>query len=65
MSAGGNCGCGYLGTCYEDCDCGCEWDHGDVRRCEVHELEYQAEVMASRVDASSDWALDSEMLGEA
>lgn len=34
---GGNCGCGRPGTCYEDFQCGCSIDHGDLRPCELHE----------------------------
>jgi hypothetical protein len=34
---GGNCGCGYLGTCWTVSECGCEWDHGQLWPCEVHQ----------------------------
>jgi len=34
---GGNCGCGYLGTCWTALECGCEWSHGQVLPCEAHQ----------------------------
>lgn len=61
-TAGGNCGCGRPGACWEAFACGCEWDHGDMRRCPEHELEHQAEELASRADAAADWARDTDYL---
>lgn len=61
---GGNCGCGYMGACYEDFACGCSYDHGDFRPCDLHEAEQeqerQSQEMQSRVDAASDWARDED-----
>lgn len=33
---GGNCGCGYAGTCYVDFVCGCSYDHGQMMPCAAH-----------------------------
>ena len=35
--AGGNCGCGVLGSCWTQLECGCSWDHGQVFPCEAHQ----------------------------
>ena len=69
LVAGGNCGCGQMSgaACWEAFACGCEYDHGDFRPCDLHEaeaeLERQSQEMQSRFDAASDWARDEAALG--
>lgn len=47
---GGACGCGRS-LCYEDFACGCSWDHGDFRPCELHES-------AERCPVCSNWVYE-------
>ena len=35
--AGGNCGCGALGSCWTQLECGCSHEHGVTFPCEAHQ----------------------------